>query len=318
MNTKQLRYFLLAAQRGSIAAAARELDIAQPAISQQIANLERDLGVILFQRGFQGVKLTPAGELFIQYAQKIIDTYNHAQVQLQQMSEEQHSVVRIGMLSSIENVISTPLIEQINHRFNKIKIDINIGPSYSIQSLLQSQQIDLAVTYDSGIKDSYLTTTPLINEHMFLVVGKKFEGDYAAYLHNGAFPFWALNEIDILVPGSKDALGQFIQHYERITSIKLSKKRQYSGQLTTGLRQVMNTGGAMILPSSAIFHLEEMGLVSSFLIEQPVMQRKVVLATNNAVSLTPASIKVINVIKDVVENVNRAHQWRGRLMLTAN
>lgn len=59
MNSKQLLYFSVTVEKGSIAAAARELDIAQPAISQQLVNLEREMGATLLERSFKGVSLTP-------------------------------------------------------------------------------------------------------------------------------------------------------------------------------------------------------------------------------------------------------------------
>ena len=73
MHSKQLHYFITTVQKGSIAAAARALDIAQPAISQQIASLEREVKATLLERSFSGVNLTPAGKVFYKHAEKIAD-----------------------------------------------------------------------------------------------------------------------------------------------------------------------------------------------------------------------------------------------------
>ena len=72
MHSKQLRYFITTVQKGSIAGAARALDIAQPAISQQLASLEREVKTTLLERSFAGVNLTPAGEVFYSHAEKIL------------------------------------------------------------------------------------------------------------------------------------------------------------------------------------------------------------------------------------------------------
>ena len=60
MHSKQLHYFVMTVRKGSIAAAARALDIAQPAISQQLASLEREMKATLLERSFSGVNLTSA------------------------------------------------------------------------------------------------------------------------------------------------------------------------------------------------------------------------------------------------------------------
>ena len=68
MNTKQLEYFLATVEQGSISSAAKMLDVAQPAISLQLANLEHELKIKLFERNFRGVSLTLAGTQFEEHA----------------------------------------------------------------------------------------------------------------------------------------------------------------------------------------------------------------------------------------------------------
>ena len=85
MDFKQLRYFCVIAQEKSITKAAEKCYIAQPSLSQSIANLEKELGVKLLDRASRGISLTQAGEVFYRYAtgvlqeekqirQKLLDT----------------------------------------------------------------------------------------------------------------------------------------------------------------------------------------------------------------------------------------------------
>ncbi len=73
MEIKQLIYFREVAQREHISEAALELEIAQSAISRQIANLEKELNTVLFLREGRNVKLTERGELLLSYANQILD-----------------------------------------------------------------------------------------------------------------------------------------------------------------------------------------------------------------------------------------------------
>ena len=71
MDLRRLRYFAIAAAEGSLHAAAAKLNIAQPALSRQVRELEHELGVVLFVRSARGVKLTPAGEVLAAEVAKI-------------------------------------------------------------------------------------------------------------------------------------------------------------------------------------------------------------------------------------------------------
>jgi len=64
MDIRHIRYFLAVADSGSVAAAARQLDIVQPALSRQIRDLEEELGAPLVLRSAKGVELTAVGEQF--------------------------------------------------------------------------------------------------------------------------------------------------------------------------------------------------------------------------------------------------------------
>lgn len=68
MDLKQLQSFVTIAQEGSISAAAKKLHISQPPLSQQLKALERELGVVLLERGPRHVQLTDAGQLLYERA----------------------------------------------------------------------------------------------------------------------------------------------------------------------------------------------------------------------------------------------------------
>ena len=72
VRLRQLEYFLAICEHGSFTAAASQLLVAQPSLSQQIGALERELGAELFERGHQGVALTAAGRVFLPRAQAVI------------------------------------------------------------------------------------------------------------------------------------------------------------------------------------------------------------------------------------------------------
>lgn len=319
MHAKQLRYFIAAAQKGSIAGAARELDIAQPAISQQLASLERETKSTLLERSFSGVTLTPAGELFLEHAEKIIEQIELAKRALANLNDQQQKVIRIGMLPSIGNVLSLPLLSEVAQHHSHFKIEISTGPSYTINDWLASKQVDIALTYEQALDEKFMSVTPLIQEEMHLVfTASSTPSIYSHLRQRQSINFWEMSELPLLSPGKKDALGQLIAHYEKATGVSLKHDLAYSGQLMTGLRQVMQGEGVMILPTSAIFHLVESGLVSTLKITQPEMHRSVFAAINKQLKNDELKKQVIHIVRKVVAQENASQHWCGTLEFAAS
>ena len=88
----KLRIFLTLARECSFTKAAISLDITQPAVSQNIAELEKNLGVKLFERSRGEVALTPAGEIFKGYAENILEQYKDAANLFTPLQEQQVSI----------------------------------------------------------------------------------------------------------------------------------------------------------------------------------------------------------------------------------
>lgn len=314
MNSKQLQYFLVTLQNGSIAGAARELDIAQPAISQQLANLEREVGAELLERSFKGVTLTAAGQVFVPHAKKLVEDINIAKSDLQQLAASGAGKIRLGLLPSIGNVLSLPSIAYVNRWHPQFTVEMNTGPSYAVKQWLRTNQVDIALTFEQEVDYQIMTTHPLLEEHMYLVVGVNESSPHFQMLRDrDTICFWELSQFELLSHGPKDTLGRLINKYEKDTGVALKHDEAYSGQLMTGLRQVIQGEGLMILPSSAMFHLEQSNVVKTLRIVEPDMKRLVLLATSNSVPQTDVCLRMLDVLKRVTLQEQRLKHWRGDL-----
>jgi len=272
------------------------------------------MGAQLLTRTFSGVTLTPAGDLFFRHAVTLMDDINTAKSELQELVGKSAGTVKVGMLPSIGNVLSMPLIAEVKENHPKLKLEISTGPSYSVRGWLEGRQVDIALTYEQDVDVRFMSVAPLIREDMHLVTANPTAtNEFSQLLGKDSVPFWALSQYPLLSPGNKDALGKLIAHFEQLTGVSLQHNLAYSGQLMTGLRQVMQGEGVMILPTSAIFHLEESGLVSTFKIVEPEMQRLVLAATNKTSPLNDAVIKMLRVINKVVACEQALDHWRGTL-----
>src|SRR5437868_6581312 len=105
MDFKQLRYFTHIADFGNMTRASESLHIAQPALTQQIANLESELGTRVFDRSTQGVKLTPAGDVLYRHAKSLLKQLDDARTAVRDETEHPTGSVAIGIPGSTGKVI---------------------------------------------------------------------------------------------------------------------------------------------------------------------------------------------------------------------
>ncbi len=99
MDLKQMQYFLRIAQEGNVTRAARQLNIVQPALSMQIAKLEKSLGKPLFYRVSRGMSLTPAGEALAQRIAPFMADIDRVRGEIAQLDGEVSGRVNIGMIT---------------------------------------------------------------------------------------------------------------------------------------------------------------------------------------------------------------------------
>jgi DNA-binding transcriptional LysR family regulator len=108
MDLRQLRYLIAVADAGQLTAAAARLGIQQPPLSQQIAGLERQLGLRLFERHAKGVTLTEGGRLVAAEARRVLDEFAAMQSRVDAVARGQRGVLQVAFTSSAAAHAFTP------------------------------------------------------------------------------------------------------------------------------------------------------------------------------------------------------------------
>ncbi len=314
VNTKQLTYFVKSAELGSIAAAARELDISQPSISQQISVLEHELKTTLFSRDVRGVCLTENGERFLAHARSVLRQLNQAQSELHQASTIPTGQVALGMTQPICNILAVPLVSMMEREFPGIELSIYTGYSSDLSRMMQSGTLDIAVSSHDDSDNTHIRHERFFRENIYLIIGQNRTFDFPdEYLQQGSIPFEALQHHDVMVTSRTDSLGFLIEQYEQETGHYLRKRQPY-GQLMTTLRYVTEGHGMLITPSSSFFHLERSQEVQALEIIEPALYRDVYLMTPSDRPLTNAMAQVIEQIRNLTKQENANGHWRGLLV----
>ena len=145
MKFHHLRDVLAVAEHGSLRAAARHLDIAQPALTRSIRELERDLGATLFERQSRGVAVTPAGERFVRRAKAAQSELRRAREEVAQMQGGTRGTVA-ACLSSVPHIALLPhALRPFRERFPEVHLDLIDGVFPTIESSLRDGALDFYI-----------------------------------------------------------------------------------------------------------------------------------------------------------------------------
>lgn len=146
MELRHLRYLVAVVEHGSFSAAARRLHIAQSAISEQLSNLEQEIGVPLFTRTTRKATLTKPGELFLEEARRILAAAQYAIEIAQQAHRGKIGVLRIGFFAGATGVSFPRLIRQFRKKHPDVQLSlIEMTSGQQWQALLKGQ-IDVGFT----------------------------------------------------------------------------------------------------------------------------------------------------------------------------
>ncbi len=141
----QLSLFRAVAQHLSYTHAAEQLYLSQPAVSQQVKALERQLGLRLFARQGRGIILTPAGQELLHHAERLLTLFSDIAPVVQQTHQLERGSVFIGASTSAGTYIVPALLGAFHTRYPGIHITLTVANRYAIEEDLLSHSIDLVV-----------------------------------------------------------------------------------------------------------------------------------------------------------------------------
>lgn len=124
MKLNALRDFLAVAEMGGLRAAARQLGVAQPAITRSVQELEKELGVALFERSAKGVRLTPMGSAFQRRANAVRSELQKAKDEIDQLRGETHGRVTVCLSSAAHMALLPQILKPFRARYPNVWMEI--------------------------------------------------------------------------------------------------------------------------------------------------------------------------------------------------
>ncbi|MBY0573568.1 MAG: LysR family transcriptional regulator, partial [Undibacterium sp.] len=168
MELRQLRYFVAIVDHGSLSRAARVLHIVQPALTQQIQQLEEELGALLLHRSAQGMQATDTGKVFYQHALAILKQVADAKSAVNQSADNPSGTVALGIPQSASGALAFPLLTKVRAAYPDIVFQLTEELTGNLQEQLASGRLNLAILFDDGQLGKF-STRHLVEEEMMYI-----------------------------------------------------------------------------------------------------------------------------------------------------
>jgi DNA-binding transcriptional LysR family regulator len=202
MEFHQLRYFVAAAEELSVTAAAKRLRVSQPALSRQIALLEGELGVALFDRIRKRIHLTDAGRFFLPKARQILCDAETGAQQVREQYGSARRTIRLGFLTPFLDDVVTPAVKAMRKAVSGVHVALfELTPRAQLDRL-RDDELDIAILGNVGEEDRGRFTTRVLarsrmgavlpDEHRLAarrqVALKELAGEGFVSLSDGLYP----------------------------------------------------------------------------------------------------------------------------------
>lgn len=307
MDLRQLRYFAQIVESGSLSKASRCLFVAQPALSQQLAKLEDEVGKPLLHRSARGVTPTDNGLALYHHARFMLRQLDQALSIARQEAGEVRGMVSLGLPSTTLVALGLPLMRRIHEKYPGILLNVVEGMSGHIAQMMRLGQLDLAILFTNDVS-SKLDATPLLDEELFVLLP---HDSALVPAKKSSITVAEMARLPLILPTSTHGLRRrVVAEFERrdltphvvaeIDSLALLMNCVYDGM------------GVTIKPMSALQHEGECGKSWRTLrISDARITRRNYIYSIAKSLLSPAASAVAIELRDTARMLVTSGRWRG-------
>jgi LysR family cyn operon transcriptional activator len=290
---RPLRYVLTLAEVKNFTRAAEMLHVSQPALSQQIRQIERELGSAIFDRGARVVGLTEFGRVYIEHAQKALEHLEAGKRAVHDVRDLASGLLRLAYTPTFAEYLIAPALRHFQNAYPSIAIDASERPLEDIEIGLERGELDLGIGFTDA-RSEEIDAQPLFSEHIALLVAT----GHLLAKRRRAVTLAQLQDIPMALLSTDFVVRKFADAYFRANQVSPPVMLQ-ANALGTVLKSVKHGRLATILPSAVL--REHRGLVSLPL-DPPLPERTVALLTRKRSSRTLAAKAFSDMLFDLIVN----------------
>src|ERR1700732_3268580 len=174
MTLHQLRIFLAVAHTATLTRASKQLGLAQPSLSQQLARLEESVGTRLFDRARNRMELTDAGRVLLRHAQNVLKEIDEAEAGLREFTAGKRSIVRIAGLNSVVKALLPDALKRCGGMRAGLEVDIHEAAPAEVLEMLYSRQADIGLIAADSVAQSSIgfRQVPIVEDPYVFAVPK--------------------------------------------------------------------------------------------------------------------------------------------------
>jgi LysR family hydrogen peroxide-inducible transcriptional activator len=278
---RQLQYITAIADTGRFGEAAKLLNVSQPSLSAQVADLEGQLGVLLVERGRSGALMTPAGEEVVRRARLILRDVAELKASAGGSEHGLSGRLRLGVLPTIGPYL-LPLVTREMHRsFPQLRLSVREERTVDLDTHLNNGGFDTVISTAEDHPDTQ--HAPLFWEKLYICAPPE---DRLAKT-SGPVSLQELAGHDLLTLGQGHRLDAIIRRIAETAGARVS--HEYEGTSLDAIRQMAEMGaGVAILPSLyALTEARRDPLLAVRQIDDPIASRCISLIWRDTSPLQP-------------------------------
>ncbi|MBO0587528.1 LysR family transcriptional regulator [Sporosarcina sp. E16_8] len=276
----------------SFSKAAKDLYMTQPAVSQAIMQLERELDTRLFYRTPKGVSLTNEGSLLFEYANSAINLIHAGEEKILEFKNLTMGELKIGVGDTISRYFLLPYLEAFHTRYPNIKFTIVNGTTVELCSILKSGGVDIAVC-NFPIDDPTLELRPCFDIQDTFVYGERFKKILAKPLS-----LHELVKLPLIFLESKSNSRKYVEDYMISKGIKISPEFELGSHDLLLEFAKINLGIACVTKEFSQEYLNK-GLLYEVQLIEEIPTRSIGVCFLKSVPLSRASKKFVEIIENI-------------------
>ncbi|WP_072348038.1 MULTISPECIES: transcriptional regulator CynR [unclassified Pseudomonas] len=294
MLARHVQYFLAVAEHLSFTKAAAALHVSQPALSQQVRQLEESLGAQLFDRSGRTTRLTDAGDVYLLYARRAYQQLREAKRAIHDVSDLTRGSLRLAVTPTFTTYLVGPVIEAFHSRYPKITLNLKEISQERIEELLLAGELDAGIAFDE-INTPNIDAVPLLNETLALVVSRKHR-----LAEERSIGLQDLNAESLILLSPEFATREQIDRYFRTHAIHPQVQME-ANALGAVIEIVRRTNLSTLLPAKIALAHDDLVAIA---LEPERLQRTAVLMRRKDAFQSAAMRVFIEVAKEVAIQLN--------------
>lgn len=284
------KLFCQVAKSKSFSKASKELYMTQPAVSQAVMQLERELDIRLFNRTPKGVSLTNEGKLLFEYVNSAINLINLGEEKILESKDLTVGELKIGVGDTISKYFLLPYLEIFHNKYSNLKFKIINGTTSELCDLIKSGEIDIAIC-NLPINDSSLEVKPCGKVKDIFVCGEKYKD-----LTNKKIPLEEMVKYPLIFLEPSSNSRKYVEKFMLSKGVKISPEFELgSFDLLLEFAKI-NLGIACVVKEFSKEYLEK-GLLYEVKILEEIPSRSIGVCYLKKVPLSLASTKFVEILE---------------------